>query len=83
MFSFSGESENLQQSVGVSGGVTVDSPYFRGRPQTYRIKLGDTVTMSCIVDNLGKHTSLRLRPFEITLFLEGKQSDVLVRCILA
>ena len=29
-------------------------PYFRSNGQTYRIKLGGSVTITCVVENLGE-----------------------------
>ena len=31
-------------------------PYFRSHARTYRIKIGDSVTLSCNVENLGEQT---------------------------
>ena len=38
----------------VSRGNNRRRPYFRSHGQTYRIKIGDPVTMTCVVENLGK-----------------------------
>ncbi|TRY78137.1 hypothetical protein TCAL_12442 [Tigriopus californicus] len=56
---FAGESENLPQKGQSRAGYPAfppgdaRQPYFRTHGQTYRIKVGDPVTMTCKVENLG------------------------------
>ena len=42
----------LRRSPSSSSGVP-RQPYFRSHGQTYRIKEGEKVTMTCVVENLG------------------------------
>lgn len=59
VFILTGESENLPQKGQSRAGYPAfppgdaRQPYFRTHGQTYRIKVGDPVTMTCKVENLG------------------------------
>ena len=37
-----------------SAASAASEPYFRSHARTYRIKVGDAVTLSCNVENLGE-----------------------------
>ena len=59
----SGESENLQLHKSGDGrgkpmysaaSSSSSEPHFRSHARTYRIKIGDSVTLSCKVENLGE-----------------------------
>ena len=45
-------SKDLQQVHGIN--ITALRPRFSSRGTTYRVKIGETVTMSCEIINLGK-----------------------------
>ncbi len=66
----------LRRSPSPSSSPSFRQPYFRSHGQTYRIKEGERVTMTCVVENLGEQeklfgTVLRKKPSRIHMMIEA------------
>ena len=59
--------------------ASATEPYFRSKPKTFRVEQDKSVTLPCLVDNLGKnkHRPLRLFPSRILIILYDCNTNII------